>query len=370
VCPKKHETRLDCGHDDYFSTNPKPKSYLAEHWNVAQSEFLLRSDGGDDVPDVPGAVPAEEPTAAASTPATPPAATRPPVEAPEPGATGGGEPADGGEPAPPADGGEPSPPASEAPTAAPAEGGGEQPPAGQVRATGTRPPARQQLAAPVQAVLEVREATSTSVRLTWSDAGPDAKYEVSVDGVPIATTEATRARLIGLRPESAYQVTIRNKATGYAAKASARTVPSARPAQNTWFVLQNSLTSGAADLYAARTANGTPIVLGGVDGDAQQQWKLAPAGGGAFVLQSKATGKCVAPLGGNPVAGTPLVQGECRGDDAQHWTLQASDYGFTLRTTVGDLVAGIGAQRFGAHRLLVLQVGDGSRHQSWTAVPG
>ena len=70
VCPKKHENRLDCGHDDYFSTNPKRGSYLAENWNVAQSEFLLRGDGGDDVPDAPGAVrpdPTGSPTGAAAT---------------------------------------------------------------------------------------------------------------------------------------------------------------------------------------------------------------------------------------------------------------------------------------------------------------
>jgi hypothetical protein len=225
-------------------------------------------------------------------------------------------------------------------------------------------------AAPVQAVLEVREPTSTAVRLSWSAAGDDAKYQVSVDGVPIATTVATRARLIGLRPDTAYKVTIRSAAHRYTATAPARTAPAARPAQNSWFVLQNSLTGGAADLYAARTANGTAIVLGGADGDAQQQWRLVPAGGGMFSLQSKATGKCAMPLGGNPVAGTPLVQGDCTADDRRRWRLQESEYGFTLRTTVGNLVAGIGAQRFGAHRLLVLQNGADSRHQSWTAVPG
>ena len=39
----------------------------------------------------------------------------------------------------------------------------------------------------MQAVLEVREPNSSSVRLTWSAAGPKARYDVEVDGVKIAT---------------------------------------------------------------------------------------------------------------------------------------------------------------------------------------
>ncbi len=366
VCPKKHENRLDCGHDDYFSTNPKPRSYLAENWNVAQSEFLLRGDGGDDVPDAPGAVEPPPTVPATSAPADPAPDVSPPATAtPEP--TGGEAPDGDATPSP-----DPTAPVTAQP-AEPDETSVPPPTPQQVAASTTRaaaPDARVPVPAPVQAVLEVRQPTSTAVRLTWSAAAPDARYEVSVDGTPIATTVATRARLIGLRPDTSYRVTIRSARTGYTARATARTAPGARPAQNSWFVLENSLTGGAADLYAARTANGTPVVLGGADGDSQQQWKLVPAGGGTFALQSKATGKCVTPLGGNPVAGAPLVQGDCASGDRQRWTLQASDHGFTLRTTVGDLVAGIGAQRFGAHRLLVLQNGDGSRHQSWTAVPG
>jgi hypothetical protein len=50
--------------------------------------------------------------------------------------------------------------------------------------------------------------------------------------------------------------------------------------------------------------------------------------------------------------------------------LFATDYGFSLRTTVGGMVAGVGSQRFGAARLLVLQKPEQARHQSWTAVPG
>jgi hypothetical protein len=362
VCPKKHENRLDCGHDDYFSTNPKPKSYLAQNWNVAQSDFLLRGDGGDDIPDVLDAAQAEPDATPRATPTTE-TTLAPPTDVPAPGASGG-DASDGGGDAPPP-GAEPGATAPDVPvptTGAPAA----EPTTGAPAAVPTTPAA----APGVQAVLEVREPNSTSVRLTWSAAAPTATYDVEVDGVKIATTVATRAKLIGLRPDAKYQVTVRSTAHGYLAKGTARSAPAARPAANTWFVLTNSLTGGAADLYAARTASGTPVTLGGPDGDSQQQWKLVPAPGAAFSLQSRATGKCVVPLDGNPVAGAPLVQGDCTSADSGRWSLFATDHGFSLRTTRGGLVVGVGSQRFGASRLLVLQKPEQARHQSWTAVPG
>ncbi|GAB2616008.1 hypothetical protein Aab01nite_28640 [Paractinoplanes abujensis] len=366
ACPKKNEMRLDCGKDDYFNTNPKPGSYLDENWNIARSEFLLRSDGGDDIPDAIGAPqPVETPSAAPSRPAAPT-----PTAVPTPTATEPGE-ADGGGDAPPSPGVPPSESAPASEPADPVETPGDEAgvPSVPVAAT-TAPPAEPAAgvqAEPVQAVVEVRDATSGSVRLNWSAASATATYQVLVDNEPVATTKATRARLIGLKPDAKYQVTVKS-GPKYTARATAETAPAARPAENSWFTLTNALTGGAANLYAARGTTGTPITLSNADDDAQQQWQLVPAGNKTYSMVSRASGKCVGPLGREPVAGAPLVQTDCD-TSAAKWTLQASPYGFTLRTTDGGLVAGVGDQRYGAHRVLVLQAGNDQRYQSWTAVP-
>ncbi|MFI5982279.1 RICIN domain-containing protein [Streptomyces sp. NPDC051555] len=65
VCTNQaSENILDCNHDDYFHTSPKAGSYLATHWNIADNQFLMRSQGGggtDPGPN-PGPTPTKKPT--------------------------------------------------------------------------------------------------------------------------------------------------------------------------------------------------------------------------------------------------------------------------------------------------------------------
>jgi len=54
VCPDTwlNETMLDCNGDDYFNPRPEPGSYLATHWNVANSGLLIVGPDPPPCPDV------------------------------------------------------------------------------------------------------------------------------------------------------------------------------------------------------------------------------------------------------------------------------------------------------------------------------
>jgi hypothetical protein len=55
-CVSGHENTFDCNHDDYFSTAAPAGSYLATHWNVANSAWLSTGVPAATVPSAPTGV--------------------------------------------------------------------------------------------------------------------------------------------------------------------------------------------------------------------------------------------------------------------------------------------------------------------------
>jgi hypothetical protein len=176
-----------------------------------------------------------------------------------------------------------------------------------------------------------------------------------------------------MRPDTDYRFQIATVAadgtrTPYTEAVTVHTRQSASVTGGQWMFLGNALTGRVADLFGSRTADGTPLVLYRRNGGANQQWRLEPAGSG-YLLRSRATDRCAVPLGGSAATGVPLVQAACDAATAGVWHVTTTPYGVTLSTTDG-LVIGVGAQRFGGSRLLVLQRPTGARYQSWTAQAG
>ncbi|WP_436498856.1 RICIN domain-containing protein [Actinokineospora sp. HUAS TT18] len=336
-CPDRaQEDRLDCQHDDYYHTSPKAGSYLATHWNMADSAFLIRDGGG----------PAPNPTTTVTPSPTTTTSSRPPTTTttkPSPTGTTSATPSPTKPTATTT-----SRPTSPSPTST----------------TGSKPPTTTSPVPPSDKELTVSDVTTTSVRLSWPVAAVGTRYGVVINGRVLGTTKATAVRVVGLRPATEYRAKIVVGDQQYTDEASVRTKAAEQP-KGGWFRLTNALTGGSAELYGSQTADNTPLIARSSTGAANQSWELVAAGDG-HQLRSKATGKCVAALG-EVKPGAPLVQSEC-GSAAVTWTLTPSkDGGFSL--TTGGLVVGLTKHRFCEGKLLTLQRPGDVRHQAWTAEP-
>ena len=224
--------------------------------------------------------------------------------------------------------------------------------------------------------LRVTNVLANSVRLSWDAAAAGTRYAVRLNGRTLGTVRTTAVRLVGLRPDSAYTAEIAIVAADrslvpHTAPVEFRTAAVVMPAPGALITLANSLTGGAADVYGARSADGTPVVLHRRHDGANQRWRLEEAAAGVFRLESSATGKCLALAlaGPSPRTGTALIQRTCDATStAQQWRLQPTAYGFALAPVNADLVVGVGGARYYGRRPLVLQTPSQRRYQSWTAV--
>ena len=85
-----------------------------------------------------------------------------------------------------------------------------------------------------------------------------------------------------------------------------------------------------ADVFNASTADGANIVQWTANGQTNQRWRFADAGGGYFTVVSVHSGKCLDVFGGTSATadGVRVVQWACHGGTNQQWRLQDAGGGY------------------------------------------
>jgi hypothetical protein len=206
------------------------------------------------------------------------------------------------------------------------------------------------------------------VRLSWDAATAGSRYAVVLNGRSIGQVGSTNVRIVGMRPNTDYQIGVslaqNGTLTPWTTTVKVHTAAAPAPTAGAWMVFGNSLTGGVADVFGARSAPGTPIIIYQRHGGANQQGKLEPAADGKFVVKSKATNACITTAGDKDAAGATLVQGDCA--KALQWTLTQTEFGVSLQSASG-LVVGVSNNEYFGSRLLVLQKPSGAKYQSWIA---
>ncbi|WP_431045855.1 RICIN domain-containing protein [Streptomyces sp. P1-3] len=298
VCPDRAaDARLDCRHDDYFNTAPKPGSYLATHWNIANNRFLIAGGGGDTEPD--------------PNPTSTPTPTPSPTSTPDPG---------------------------------------------------TGPAAK------------VTQITANSAVVSWTKVPSAAGYTVFLNGSKLADVSDTAIRVVRLTPDTSYKIAVATRDSGGKTSqpgpaSTFRTLVASdgdtptRP--GTKYVMVNSLTGQAADMWGGSTQNGTVAIAYQRHGYANQQWTFKDAGGGAVNVTSAASGKCL--QFSSDAAGAYVAQQPCSGAASQKWRLKsAGDGSHVLQPQGSSLVLGVSKRWYYGGWLLELQKQNDEGYQKWT----
>ncbi|GAA3059330.1 hypothetical protein GCM10020000_47810 [Streptomyces olivoverticillatus] len=135
----------------------------------------------------------------------------------------------------------------------------------------------------------------------------------------------------------------------------------------TKYLLLNSLTGQAADLWGGSSNNGTVAIAYQRHGYANQQWTFEDAGSGTVRVKSVQSGKCLQ-LGadGKAVDGQYVAQQPCSDAAGQKWKLNASGSSYVLQPQGSSLVLGISKRWYYGGWLLELQQKNDQGYQNWT----
>ncbi|WP_234443802.1 RICIN domain-containing protein [Streptomyces sp. NRRL B-24484] len=319
LCPNRAEDdRLDCNHDDYFNTDPQPGSYLTTHWNIANNQFLFANGGSNPNPN-PTPTPTKSPTPSPTTP-TP---TKSPTPSPSP--------------------------TDSTPTPSPSP-------------TSTTGPK-----------VTVGQITTNSAVLSWTAVADASGYDLQVNGRSIATVTSSVVRLVNLKPDTEYKVAVAVKdKSGKTAKpgrtTAFRTTKAAGPTPTkpgTRYLMINSLTGQAADMWGGSTRDGAVLIGYQRHGYSNQQWLFEDAGDGYLKIRSARSDKCLQ-IGGQAVAGQYVMQQPCSSADSQQWKIASAGSGYALTAKGSSLVLGTSKRWYYGGWLLELQQPSGQSYQNWT----
>ncbi|MFJ8298033.1 RICIN domain-containing protein [Streptomyces sp. NPDC094447] len=308
VCTNRaSENILDCNHDDYFHTSPRPGSYLATHWNIADNQFLMRARGGGTGPD-PTPSPTPSPTRTTTPTATP---------TPTPTPTG------------------------------PRPGSGPDVTAGQIQ--------------PDSVVVSWQRVTGAS----WYQVLLDGRHLTWVQGTALRIYNlrpgTSHTVAVSVRDGQGRDSGPGRATTFRTAGAGGTTTPGTR------YLLSNGSTGLSAQLWGGRSADGTVLVAAQSNGYEPQQWYFDDAGSGLVRVRSAASAKCLQP-GGTPAPGMWVAQQPCAaGSSAQQWRMTVANGAVTLTDRSGSYALTVSNRPYYGAWLLDLQRVDGQAAQTWTA---
>ena len=136
------------------------------------------------------------------------------------------------------------------------------------------------------------------------------------------------------------------------------------------FEIFNAATGKVLEVENGSTNNGALIRQNNLSGQAQQQWKFVPAGGGYYAITNVLTGKVLDVTGASLTNGTAIQQYDYLGYGNQQWQLVVSDdahyrivnqsSGKALDIPGGSTLNGTAVQQWDV---------NGSGQQLWTLVP-